>query len=331
MRFLPIFLFVLLPIFLFAQQPIELGQVTWLRDIDEAQQLSEKEDKPIFLLFQEVPGCSTCQRYGEKVLSHPLIVEAIETCFISLAIHNNKRGKDREVLDYFGEPSWNNPVVRIIDAERQDLMPRLSSNYTPLAVVQSMIHILKNPPSYLRILQEELLAVAGGTKTTTLSMYCFWSGELNIGAIEGVVATELGFMHGREVVQVEYSPIITDYATIIKTANAAKCADRAFVHDEEEAKTATQFLGKQQVRQKGNFRFDKGRKYYLSKTHYRFVPMTPLQAIRANHRIANRQSLGDVLSPRQLALAAKIKQQSDKQWKNQIGEPIEAGMSLLLP
>lgn len=314
---------------LLAQQAVELGKVNWLRDMEVAQKQAKADQKPIFLLFQEVPGCSTCQRYGKQVLSHPLIVEAIETCFVPLAIHNNKGGKDREILDYFNEPSWNNPVVRIVDEDRKDMMPRLSGNYTPLAVVQSILHVLEEPPAYLELLKEELLAEAIGTKTTTLSMYCFWSGELKIGAMEGVVATEPGFMHGREVVQVTYNPTVTDYSNIVKQSKSVSCADEAFVHSSEEAKQATQILGEDNVREKGNFRFDKDRKYYLSKTHYRFVPMTPLQAIRANRLIAERKSLDEVLSPRQLALAAKIKQRSNKKWKNQIGVPIEEGVDLL--
>jgi len=315
--------------FLFAQQPIELGQVDWLRDMEVAQKQSKADSKPIFLLFQEVPGCSTCQQYGKKVLSHPLIVEAIETCFVPLAIHNNKGGKDQAVLDYYGEPSWNNPVVRIVDENRKDLMPRLSGNYTPLAVVQSMLHVLENPPAYLELLKEELIAEAIGTETTTLSMYCFWSGELKIGAMEGIVATEPGFMHGREVVQVTYNPTVTDYSSIVKQSRSVSCADEAFVHDSEQAKQAARILGEDKVREKGNFRFDKDRKYYLSKTPYRFVPMTALQAIRANKLIAERKSLDGILSPRQLALAEKIKQQPNKKWKNQIGMSIEEGVDLL--
>ena len=46
------------------------------------------------LLFQEVPGCSTCRNYGHNVLSHPLMVEAIESLFVPLAIFNNKEGKE---------------------------------------------------------------------------------------------------------------------------------------------------------------------------------------------------------------------------------------------
>jgi len=80
------------------KQSEELGQVNWQRNYDEAISLSEKENKPIFLFFQEVPGCSTCRNYGHHVMSHPLIVEAIETHFIPTAIFNNKRGKDAKIL-----------------------------------------------------------------------------------------------------------------------------------------------------------------------------------------------------------------------------------------
>ncbi|MHC4514693.1 MAG: hypothetical protein ACYTGW_14850 [Planctomycetota bacterium] len=46
-----------LPAGLAAQQnPKELGKVTWLRDYDKAVTRSKKTRKPVFLLFQEVPG-----------------------------------------------------------------------------------------------------------------------------------------------------------------------------------------------------------------------------------------------------------------------------------
>ena len=63
-------------------QPKELGKVTWLRDYDKAIALAKKEQKDVFILFQEVPGCSTCRNYGQNVLSNPLMVEAIENSFI---------------------------------------------------------------------------------------------------------------------------------------------------------------------------------------------------------------------------------------------------------
>ena len=83
--------------------PVELGKVKWLRSYEEAIAQSRQECKPVLILFQEVPGCGTCQKYGNEVLSHPLLVEAIETHFVPLAIFNNKGGADAEVLKRYNE------------------------------------------------------------------------------------------------------------------------------------------------------------------------------------------------------------------------------------
>ena len=123
--------------------PIELGKVHWMRDLNQGQRKAQFSKKPIFLLFQEVPGCATCRNYGQHVLSHPLIVEAIETLFEPVAIYNNKGGVDAATLKYFNEPSWNNPVVRIVDANRKNLVKRVAGNYSQLGVVQAMIQALR--------------------------------------------------------------------------------------------------------------------------------------------------------------------------------------------
>ena len=38
------------------KRPEELGDVSWLRDLDKATAQAKKTGKPILLLFQEVPG-----------------------------------------------------------------------------------------------------------------------------------------------------------------------------------------------------------------------------------------------------------------------------------
>lgn len=38
------------------QNPVEIGKVKWTRDLDGALAKSKKSGKPVFLLFQEVPG-----------------------------------------------------------------------------------------------------------------------------------------------------------------------------------------------------------------------------------------------------------------------------------
>ena len=93
-----------------------MGQVHWYRDYDKAIAVAAKEDD---VLLQEVPGCSTCRNYGHNESFNS---KAIESLFVPLAIFNNKGGKDKKILDKYGEPSWNNPVVRIVDEQGVDVV-----------------------------------------------------------------------------------------------------------------------------------------------------------------------------------------------------------------
>ena len=80
-------------------QPIEIGKVRWNRDFDAAQTQSKSSGKPMFVLFQEVPGCAGCQKFGREVLSNPLLVEAIENEFVPVVVFNNRsKGPDTELL-----------------------------------------------------------------------------------------------------------------------------------------------------------------------------------------------------------------------------------------
>ena len=304
----------------------ELGKVNWTRDFEQGLARAKKEQKPIFLLFQEVPGCSTCQRYGAEVLSHPLIAEAIESLFIPVAIYNNKGGKDAEVLKFYSEPAWNNPVVRIVDANKQNLAERVAGNYSPLGVLNSILSALEKNnnvvPSYLALLREELQSKALGTKTAILSMYCFWTGEKELGKIPGVVATEAGYMAGHEVVSVEYNPRLLSFENLVASSSKVKCADGVFTDNEQEQTKVEKILGKGKVKLPTTYRRDLESKYYLYQSHYRFVPMTELQAARANSLMANGKSPEEVLSPRQIGLANQIKANPKKTWKPMIGKSI---------
>ena len=305
------------------QQAIELGKVHWLRNINEAVAFSEQKERPIFILFQEVPGCATCRNYGNAVLSHPLIVEAIETLFIPLAIHNNKQGEDARVLKYFGEPSWNNPVVRIVNSNKQAVVPRLSGNYSALGLVEAMLQALTlsglAAPNYLELLAEELRAERSGTQTATFSMYCFWTGEGTYGQLDGVVATEPGFMDGREVVQVEYNPAIISFEELAKKGKAASCASKTYVDDRAQREAARALFGSSGISNTKAFRPDGEPKYYLSRTSYRYIPMTPLQAARANSLVGKGENPNHLLSPRQLELLEQMKKRPELKWKNVIG------------
>jgi len=77
------------------------------------------------------------------VLSNPELVKAIEGQFVPLAIQNNTGGTDAKILGKYGEPSWNNPVVRFIDATGKDIIERKGGVYHPSAVKARMQDALK--------------------------------------------------------------------------------------------------------------------------------------------------------------------------------------------
>lgn len=274
----------LLPPGLGAQKnPVELGDVHWLRSMEEAQAKSKAENKIILILFQEIPGCETCRNYGHEVLTNPLIVETIETYFIPLAIYNNKGGADEVVLKKYNEPAWNNPVVRAVDLYGRDVAVRLSGNYSAAGLASWMTQILiKNKgraPQYLQLLTDELMSLQRKTASVTYSMYCFWTGEALFGKLNGVIKTTAGYQDGKEVVTVEYNPSVITLKQLDEIAGQNKCS----------AMSA------------GSFRPDATPKYYLSNSKYKSVPMTELQKCRVNSALAEGQDPGKYLSPRQLA------------------------------
>jgi hypothetical protein len=288
------------------EQPEELGLVHWLRDLDAGRAEAQKTGKPILILFQEVPGCSNCTRYGNFTLSHPLIVEAIETYFVPVCIYNNKGGKDGEALKTFGEPAWNNPVVRMVQPDNKDLVPRISNFNSPAQLVRGIRNALQTTsvaiPKYLDLLLEELAAREIGLETATFSMSCFWSGEGTFGSIPGVVETEPGYQDGKEVVKVQFDP------SVVKKADL---------------EALTQPKGIKTCGWNGGFSSDREPKYYLAQTDYKFVPMTSLQACRANSMVGKNQPPNAILSPRQLAILEKAQQNPKGKTKNAIGKDLK--------
>jgi len=212
-------------------QPVEIGTVTWERDYDRALAKAKTSGKPVFLLFQEVPGCKGCVDFGREVLSNKTLVPLIESHFVPLVVYNNQGGSHAKIRKQYKEPAWNYQVIRFLDAEGRDLIPRKDRVWSIPALAGRMIDSLKQAK---RPIPASLYPLAGHkvsgqtSATAAFAQYCFWTGERKLGALEGVMKTEAGFIGHREVTKVTYDPAVISYASLLKQARQMKCASKAY-------------------------------------------------------------------------------------------------------
>jgi hypothetical protein len=292
----------------------ELGEVAWLRDHDRGLALAAEQGKPVLLLFQEVPGCSTCVRFGQDVLTHPLMVELIADRFVPVAIFNNNSGADAEILRRYDEPSWNNPVVRFLGPDGAELLPKLADRYDGLGLHEKITAVLEllgdDAPGYFRLLGRDLLIEYGLSKRVTYTTPCFWSGETSLAQHPAVITTDAGWVDGEEVVQVHVDPREVSRADLDAYARA-----EGFNPTES-----------------GGFQFDREPQFYLRKTPVRYLPLTPAQRTRINLAVPYRDPLVDVLSPQQSAWLADPKLQrssGDETYRHDIRQSWPALMAQL--
>ncbi|WP_417443896.1 VPGUxxT family thioredoxin-like (seleno)protein, type 2 [Joostella sp.] len=273
-----------------SNQPVELGKVSWFRDYNEALQESKSTGKPIFMLFQEVPGCSTCVNYGNQVLSFPLMVEAIENSFVPLAIYNNKGGKDKEILERYKEPSWNNPVVHFINSSGDDIIPKVANTYHPISIYNAMLNALetaqKEIPAYVKVLGYDLVHKYGATKEAVYTMSCFWTGESVLGRHPGVLVTDPGWIGSYEVVKVLYNPEMVTKEEL--DGYASKRHIKTFSKSDA-------------------YKTDRDPQYYLKNSYFRYMPLSMVQRTKVNAAIADNEDPSIYLSPKQLEQYNELK------------------------
>jgi hypothetical protein len=212
--------------------PVEVGNVNWSRNFKSALLASKISGKSLFLLFQEVPGCIGCRNFGQNVLTHPLLVEAIEDEFIPILVYNNRQtGQDTELLNLFKEPSWNYQVIRFIDSNGQDVIPRRDKVWSIGGVATRMIEALqaigRPAPLYLQAVALEHDNV--NLETAVFAMSCFWTGEHKLGKIDGVIFTEAGWYDGREVTLIRYHKKKITLPLLVELAAKEQCAQALYV------------------------------------------------------------------------------------------------------
>jgi hypothetical protein len=262
---------------------VELGSVTWGADPDAAREQSAEDGRPVFLLFQEVPGCRTCVDFGREVLSHPLIVEAVETEFVPVAVRNNVGGREKEIREAFREPACNFPVIRFLAADGSELLPRRDRIWSAGGVVERMAAALeagdRAVPAYLALLRSEL--AADRLRTATFAMGCYWEGEAQLGAVDGVVTTRAVWSGGSEAVEVTFDPEVVGGDELAKRAEQVGCRVTNGGGAPRAAKEPDQ-------------------KYYLAKKpELRRLSLTPAQAAKVNAALRFGEDPRKWLSPRQ--------------------------------
>lgn len=294
----------------------ELGNVRWERDYHSGLTQAQKQDKPVFLLFQEVPGCAGCQAFGQNTLSNPLIVDAIEESFVPVAVFNNQGGADREVLEKYNEPAWNYQVIRFVNSEGKDILPREDNVWTDSAVAARMIEALEQyghpVPDYLRT-----VAWQGqpGLQTATFAMFCFWDGESKLGAIDGVTQTEAGWLDGREVVKLRFDPEVVSFLELSEKASRLGCDQRIYAPDQAALETLPAMLQrKATVFVEADYRRSResDQKRQLRRLHFTEIELNAGQQTKINAALAtgNPQDMIRWLSPTQLA---KLRGEPDPQ------------------
>ena len=284
--------------------PRELGTVAWKRGFDAVLAESRASEKPVFALFQEVPGCATCVSFGEGALSHPLLVEAIETEFVPTLVYNNKGGEDARLLERFGEPSWNNPVVRFLDGDGRDVVPRRDRVYTEAALARRMREALaaagRTPPVYLDWIDANARTPR---ERVTLETHCFWEGEACIGGHPAVTSTRASWDGGAEVVEVWFDPSAASAGELLAWAHRRGCGEKVVLHDESQRAAAVASYG-EAVRVSSTPPTPSkasDQKRHLRHSALRALPLTRFQQTRVNAALAQGEDPRPWLSPRQRA------------------------------
>lgn len=178
-------------------------------------------------------------------MTDPLIIDAVENSFVPLLIHNNRKGKDTEVLKKYKEPAWNYQVIRFLTKDGKNIIPRHDKINTKLALSSRMIQALetaKQPvPATLRLTQ--LATDTRNLETAAFSCHCFWTGETKLGALEGVVATEAGWVGGREVTLVTYHKKNLPLRKLIQQARKLRVANHIYLRTAKKSDQKRQIPG----------------------------------------------------------------------------------------
>jgi len=239
-------------------------------------------------------------------MTNPLLIDSVEKAFVPALIVNNTGGDDAKVLKKFKEPAWNYQVIRFFDKDHKDIIPRkgIETNLAELAqrTEAALLKQKKDIPESLKMLRLE--TDVSKHKKVAFAMFCYWTGEMELGGVDGVVYTESGWLEGREVTLVTYHTDKVQVETIIKKAASVKCANKVFLPQNAQYKPSdeTKHLKYGQLTDKYRIAKQSDQKKQLEGTKYSKINLSPIQKTKLNSFIIkDRSKIESVLTKKQLS------------------------------
>lgn len=326
--------------------------------IEHAREEANRREQPILCIEAEVPGSVAT---GETIFSHPLIVEAAESLFVTVRPTPEEPQDERS---RFFSNSACRTRVRVLDEEGVDVISpceHMSFAEVVGAMVQGLESCKKYVPRYLSLLLEEKSGQLQALSKkrfrdiqgiALFGMYDSTGAEVELAGLDGVLSTRSGALTRQKVVQVTYDSRRLSYCTLVRYALRHAGVNVIYFETNEErvaAQLETRRIEeciqkRQQEQQKngtsselthhtsikvteriGNIRANQFPKPALRESILRFVPLTDLQACKANRLIhLNRfNEAMHSLSPRQGLIAMQAIRCHRRAFQDVVDVPIE--------
>lgn len=156
-------------------------------------------------------------------------------------------------------------------------------------------------PEWLALVARELTPPKD-RETACFAMFCYWEGDKALGALDGIVATRIGSLAGREAIEVDYDPGVTPFAALLAAAKGG-CRDLALFARTEAQEAAALAAGLPVSKPTGSLVLHTPQKKHLSlQPDLYYLPLTEAQAVRLNAALAAKQDPTRWLAPFQGAL-----------------------------
>lgn len=308
-----------------------------------------RQGKPIFLVQVEIPGDKMT---GLRILSHPLIVEAAEAYFENVGIVLAQLEAKPKTRPTINSTPWST-TIRILNQDGTSVVPDLGGERLSIGeVAKGMIGALSSMdisvPTYLQMLEEEEYVkdqINTSSRFKILERTARFGAsdcsqaEVDIAAINAVIGTRVGLFHGKKILEVSYFGV--SFASLLQsmTESAWLNVHTVYYATMDERISAQLELAKMPQQPNMlkiedlssiNFSAVSDCKSALRRTELRYVPMTKLQALRANRLVHNGQfhKATHLLSPRQGAILMRSYSNVSLR-KDVIDVPIDEAWELL--